>query len=1501
MAKQIKKTVINKKKSRTTKTDKKSNKKSTTTKSSTANKKSTTSTSTRLKDVIKKRGSSTGGVVIKPNRNGPDVEPVVSGDTTRVGPITDAVVTRPVGDIIDDIHIPPGLVITPSPLLMMPMRLEYRYIDSGKKVDAIDPRKRAVPKRKRSQRGALSKDISNLPFKTETITKRKLMFRWFPDDGFAEQPLEPMEADEIEAWNLFQETIGAEQAWYDFDNADVAAAWQTFASAVGGVYRAVAIARHNGDLPVEGWEESYGRLFALPEQVTIYAVKDGVQSKIASGSTITEPLRYAPDAIARNQWFTDFTAAKNAGMAVEVSNEKLIDTALNADWIIAVGSNATQGASDLDGFIRNAAMCGRFELLAQDTPTNNSETSSSPFEQTPQDSVTAARSLTWDLRRTGSESETDADILSQALGIEAETLYSAQGAQNTDVQTARDMAYVLLPGLYGTFLNRFGFFTGEVSREELVNFFAEHVIARGPLPAVRFGNNPYGVLPIVRPDGLTLSADSEGASENLFNFVFNAGNAAVEGNSQLADLVPVLKPGSTDVENLLDEILALNPVSKRLDIYNQENTQSSKQMMRCPYVEHEQHDPESYLKAIASKPFAELAVPDANDSTWPLLYRLAHLSRSSYDANPPKLQGPVISRGGRGSRRVIKVVLPSRFKQALNRLATLPADELEIAMMEVLDLHYRSDAWMTGLAYQRLLAQREKGKSALRLGYYSFLGKLEKGTNKGGSDGYIQAPSPSQAVTSALLRSAALRFEDEGAFNINLSSARTRKALATLEYLNAGLTLSEALGYRCERWLHDHDGDALIYTLREKYRFSTSTGSGKIRRRLVNGLAVAEDALSDVKALGKNAQEKRKLSSLHAELSDTLDALSDLTMAEAVHQLANGNGGAANAWVKVMSGSPPPGDLDFLSTRRTGQGSSHRVALVFDKPGAMGSGPRAVAEPALASFAGQQLDGFNNARINVSILRRSASGEVEGEPVWNRELSPAEDLNMSAVDLLVGGTNEMVVRTRWHLLQAWKTDAALQEALGLPPGEQLVASFNKTFALAMDMDLGGASSVNSLEATCTHLRRLLGKARYLESTDMNAASLQPALTEAQQVDDLVFACRALQDRAVQLHSRLTQTQNDLQSYRTTVESSALELARVQETDPSEAELTAARDALSSVRGSLDTTLMTAANFAIPMALRPFGESAPLGDEAEMFFTNVTNVTAAVAAKITTLETVTEETISADSGRQDLTGLRTRLIEALQSSCDGAAIPVFPPMKLNTTTLPTLEQHPDANKAINEWQQIRPTLQPFNRVLQTNDELSVWRSLPDATMVGVEDDPFNRDENELPKSRYFGLYVGNGNGALKTPATGTEICGAVIDEWSELRPSEIQNTALAVNYDAPQNEAPHVLLLAVAEKDGMPSWDDEGLSEVVAEAIRMMQARAQPSTDDSTQGNLFNMVPPTEEGTRRIPTSPMLQRAFDINFNAGINIEFVGSVGSSLTANNMNERSASKKFISKKRR
>ncbi|MEY9987994.1 hypothetical protein ABIE67_000026 [Streptomyces sp. V4I8] len=304
----------------------------------------------------------------------------------------------------------------------------------------------------------------------------------------------------------------------------------------------------------------------------------------------------------------------------------------------------------------------------------------------------------------------------------------------------------------------------------------------------------------------------------------------------------------------------------------------------------------------------------------------------------------------------------------LQALAGVAASEFLPLSFELLDVYsHRWDAWATSLATKRLSENRAAGTTGIRLGGYGWVENLYPGSVKP-SDGYVHAPSLHHAATAAVLRSGYLAHRDEapppvdgqpqppagaaGALSplaVDLTSRRARTARWLLGGVRRGQNLGALLGYRFERALHD----AVLDREKDKFRRTfpapvapePATGQPDpelwkrsseaiAARNVVDGIALARaHAAGTVDTL----LARRRLPAadpmvlpLLNDLVDALDAVSDLLLAESVHQLVGGNPMRAGlAADSLGSGQHVPDRFDVLRTPHRGRAVTHRIAAVL--------------------------------------------------------------------------------------------------------------------------------------------------------------------------------------------------------------------------------------------------------------------------------------------------------------------------------------------------------------------------------------------------------------------------------------------------------------------------------------------------------------------------------------------------------------------------------------------
>jgi hypothetical protein len=368
-------------------------------------------------------------------------------------------------------------------------------------------------------------------------------------------------------------------------------------------------------------------------------------------------------------------------------------------------------------------------------------------------------------------------------------------------------------------------------------------------------------------------------------------------------------------------------------------------------------------------------------------------------------------------------------KDSIGSLETLTTAELERLFTEHIDLcSYRLDAWQSALfaaRLQRLNLFRQnpegEGKHGLHLGAYGWLENVRPAlppipvpeddiprslrregvtvVEQPDNAGYIHAPSINHAVAAAVLRNAYLTHATQSNaehFAVRLTSERVRTALAFLEGVRNGQTLGALLGYQFERALHDRyviDGDALaqhILAFRKKYPMVAdkitpgATAADAINRKesyhVVDGYALLEAVMLGPTPLGypfgvdplppAGTPAANAIVTEVERLKETLDAIADLSLAEGVFQVTQGNYERAGAMLKALSEGTSPPDPEIVNTPRSGAVVNHKVTVHFEtgaveSPWNVDDTPRSLAAPGLNKWLGDLIGQPDSLQFSV--------------------------------------------------------------------------------------------------------------------------------------------------------------------------------------------------------------------------------------------------------------------------------------------------------------------------------------------------------------------------------------------------------------------------------------------------------------------------------------------------------------------------------------------------------
>jgi hypothetical protein len=374
---------------------------------------------------------------------------------------------------------------------------------------------------------------------------------------------------------------------------------------------------------------------------------------------------------------------------------------------------------------------------------------------------------------------------------------------------------------------------------------------------------------------------------------------------------------------------------------------------------------------------------------------------------------------------------------AANVLKDVHPEKVEVLLLETLDLlSHRLDAWATGLANQKLQECQANTTQAPPIGAFGWLEKPGQLSLSSFEPEYIQAPSVKQAATAGILRNASIfngETDNSGAFQINLSSEQVQKGLWYFEGLRQGHLSGELLGFQLERLIYDQSkvvGSSVsmsdVYTLRDKYPLEVQMAPEEDEnatplRTVIDG----EKFLAD-KSL--DTEDELKFKEIKSRLNQYQDAASDIAICEIIN--ADDNPELRGGWLDFFEGKVLPPRGNFVASRRTGKLLGTKVILPIIAPEDISiyhssHNPRVLADPILASFCDSLMPDIGVREIMVEI------GDKAGMAVRSMTIL-CNELGIDAIDLVIGGENELILKTRAHVLSCWKANDSTDLSVSSP-------------------------------------------------------------------------------------------------------------------------------------------------------------------------------------------------------------------------------------------------------------------------------------------------------------------------------------------------------------------------------------------------------------------------------------------------------------------------------------
>ena len=307
----------------------------------------------------------------------------------------------------------------------------------------------------------------------------------------------------------------------------------------------------------------------LPDQFVVVARQKGGTVRV-NGKAIKSPLPMgifegpeeslvevdgvpvAPGA----EWIVRYDDAVEAGMAVTV---KLAEPGGRVESLLVYGIrrsiDGAKGAAELGALLESHDLSRGIGFLPQGTPTNNREEGRSAWSAKRAASAPGLDPAT-------AEPVANAAVVAEALGIDPALLADVPEAARPEAWRARAMNIALWRPTWGNFLDKCDGMGGpklsDMQRADARRLHRDAVYGRGPLPAIRVGDQPYGLLPVAATDAEWSGTGFEGQMIDLLRRVRTEWRAALRN-------VPHIVNGETRISETLIELLGAGPVSRAVD------------------------------------------------------------------------------------------------------------------------------------------------------------------------------------------------------------------------------------------------------------------------------------------------------------------------------------------------------------------------------------------------------------------------------------------------------------------------------------------------------------------------------------------------------------------------------------------------------------------------------------------------------------------------------------------------------------------------------------------------------------------------------------------------------------------------------------------------------------------------------------------------------------------------------------------------------------------------
>ncbi len=355
--------------------------------------------------------------------------------------------------------------------------------------------------------------IALFPIKLETRfveNANKLRIRVYPDQIAVDSHREGLSEIEKKARDVYNAQPDKRAAWRTIFNNFRAerASW-------------IIQSGSAGNASIDNWKPTSN---ILPRQFTFFfslkvTINDkNIESpefKVSGKKRSSKSLSIDP-IDEENSWIVNFEEAVQIGMAIEVDlaakwptwkDAEIQNRTVQEIVVVGIRDDFFDTPNLLEKLFKGHKYSTGLEFILPGTPTNNTTESSSGFSSKMDSNESYQTNFGPVLfsKTDDRYKKSDGQILAEALGINANTFHHVKGSGRFSRRDAKAMNTTLWQATLAPYLEEF--FNNSLEEnflealDWLREFFIENIMGRGPLPTIRVGKQPYGIMPISVLDG----------------------------------------------------------------------------------------------------------------------------------------------------------------------------------------------------------------------------------------------------------------------------------------------------------------------------------------------------------------------------------------------------------------------------------------------------------------------------------------------------------------------------------------------------------------------------------------------------------------------------------------------------------------------------------------------------------------------------------------------------------------------------------------------------------------------------------------------------------------------------------------------------------------------------------------------------------------------------------------------------------------------------------------